>query len=461
MAAGSEAVSRATDSVEALPWPNARAAWYTVSLIATVHMLSMLDRSIINLLVQPIKRDLALSDTEMSLIIGFAFSGAYGLFGLPMARLADHRSRKMILVIGLAVWSIATALCGAARQFAHLFIARSVVGGAESVAGPSSMSMISDLVPPEKLPRAFAIYQLGISAGAAGALFVGGLLVAFFAAVGPIRLPLVGVARDWQLVLLICALPGLLTALIFFLTVREPVRRNRRTSGSVPLRDVGRFLGRNKLLFILLFLSLGIGAIENFGLMAWRPAFYERTYGWGPQQIGPLLALSLVMSVPVALISGTWLAEFMNKKGHVDAMVRVCCLTQVLSAPFAIAGPLMPDPWLALICGTLASMFGLMGAPAQNSAIQMVTPNEMRAQISALYLLTISVVGTGLGPLAIALITDFGFGHEGSLRYSMATIAGLLAPGGAFLMYLAIRPYGRAVADARRGWAADRRIAAD
>jgi MFS family permease len=415
-------------------------------------MLSMLDRSIINLLVEPIKRDLQLSDTQMSLIIGFAFSGAYGLMGLPMARVADRYSRKAILVTGLAVWSVATALCGAARSFTHLFIARGVVGGAESVAGPSSMSIISDLVPPEKLPRAFAIYQLGISAGAAGALLVGGLLVGYFARIAPVELPLFGVARAWQLVLLVCAIPGLLTALLFFLTVREPVRRNRRSQGSAPLREVWRFLVKNRVLFLFLFLSLGIGAIENFGLMAWRPAFYERTYGWSPQQIGPLLALSLAISVPISLTTGTWLAERMNRKGYVDAMVRVCFLTQALSAPFSIAGPLMPDPYLALICGTLASMFGLMAAPAQNAAIQLITPNEMRATVSALYLLTISVVGTGFGPLVIALTTDYGFGDEASLRYSMALVAGALAPGGALLMYLAMRPYARAVLEARSNW---------
>ena len=439
-------------SGEVQPWPAAGAAWYAVTLIAFVHMLSMLDRSIINLLVEPIKRDLQLTDTQMSLIIGFAFSGAYGLLGLPMARVADRYSRKTILVTGLAVWSVATALCGMARSFVHLFIARSIVGGAESVAGPSSMSIISDLVPEEKLPRAFAIYQLGISTGAAGALLVGGLLVGYFATVAPVQVPLLGVAQDWQLVLLVCAVPGLMTALLFFLTVREPARRNRRSEGSAPIAEVWRFLIKNRVLFLFLFLSLGIGAIENFGLMAWRPAFYERTYGWGPQQIGPLLALSLAISVPIALTTGTWLAERMSKRGHVDAMVRVCFLTQALSAPFSVAGPLMPDPYLALACGTLASMFGLMGAPAQNAAVQMVTPNEMRATVSALYLLTISVVGTGIGPLVIALTTDYAFGDEGSLRYSMALAAAVLAPGGAFLMYLAMKPFARAVEDARENW---------
>lgn len=450
----SEAVKEARAGETAAPpaeasWPSPGRAWYSIGLIAFVTMLSTIDRSIITLLVEPIKRDLGLSDTQISLIIGFAFSSAYMLVGLPMARVADSRSRKIILISGLTIWSFATALCGLAKSFTGLFAARAVVGGAESVAGPSSMSMISDLVPRSKLPRAFAIYQLGISAGQATAMLAGGLLVAYFAGFGPVHLPILGEAREWQLVFLVCAVPGLLTAVLFLMTVREPERRNRRTQGSVPLREVFAFLVTNKILFLPLFLSIGIGAIETTGLMTWRAAFYERTYGWGPAQIGPLLALSLIIATPIGLALGTWFAEFMSKRGNPDAMVRVCFISQAVSAPFAIASPLMPTPWLAFGCGVISTIFGLAGAPAQNAAIQMVTPNEMRAQISAVYLFTISVIGNGLGPLVVALVTDFLLKDEGMLRYSMASFAFIMAPGGAFLMYLAIKPFGRQVGQER------------
>ncbi len=432
-------------AADATPFPPARQAWYTIWLIAAVTMLSNVDRSIINLLVQPIKRDLSLSDTQISLIIGTAFSLFYMLVGLPMARVSDVRNRKRILAGGLTVWSIATAVCGAAQSFAALFMARGVVGGAESVAGPASMSLISDLVPREKLPRAFAVYQLGISAGQAVALFAGGAMLAYFVRVGPLTLPVLGLAREWQLTFLTCAIPGLLLAVIFFLTVREPERRNRRAKGSVPIREVLRYLGQHRALYIPLLLSIAIGSIETVGLSTWRPAFYERTYGWGPAQIGPLLALSLLVSTPIAITTGTWLAEYVAGKGYPDAMVRTCAITQALAIPFVIATPLMPNPWAALVCGTTASTFGLMSAPAQNSAIQLVTPNEMRAQVSALYLFTISAVGTSLGPLVVALVTDLLLQDESMLRYSMSGFAAVIAPIGALLMWLAMRPYGRAV----------------
>jgi MFS family permease len=336
-------------------------------------------------------------------------------------------------------------VCGLAKSFVQLFAARGIVGGAESVAGPSSISMISDLVPRDKLPRAFAIYQFGISAGQAGALFLGGLLLAFFGGLGPLHLPILGHAQPWQLVFLVCAVPGLLLALVLAFTVREPQRRNRQREGTVPLKEVGRFLLSHRALYIPLLVSIGIGAIETMGLATWRPAFFERTYGWGPQQIGPLLGLSLMISTPIGLIGGTWLAEYVSRRGNPDAMVRVCVLSQALSAPFAIAMPLMPSPWLAFGCGVLSASIGLASAPAQNAAIQIVTPSEMRAQVTAVYLFTISVIGTGLGPLIVALITDFLLQDEAMLRYSMAGFAAVVAPGGAFLMWLAMKPYGRAV----------------
>lgn len=440
------AAARETASVESGAAGQSMArAWYTVWLIAFITTLSQIDRNIINLLVEPIKRDLLLSDTQIGLVVGLAFSLLYMMVGLPMARVSDVKSRKWILGLGLMVWSVATALCGMARGFYQLFAARALVGGSESVAGPSAISMISDLIPRERLPRAFAIYQLGISAGQAFALFLGGALIALFASIAPVRLPVFGPMEEWQLVFLVCAVPGIITALIWLFTVKEPARTNRRVKGSIPLRDIGGFLFNHRTLYLPLFLSIAVGSIETMGLLTWRPAFYERTYGWGPEQIGPLLALALVISTPIALVTGTWLAEFLGKRGDPAVLVKVCFMTQALSAPFAIAGPLMPDPWLAYLCGILGSIFGLMAAPAQNAAIQIITPNEMRAQITALYLFSISVIGTGLGPLMVALVTDFVLQDEALLRYSMAGFATIMAPGGALLMWLAIKPYGRRV----------------
>lgn len=423
-------------------YPSPRVAWYSVCLIAFISTLSNIDRSVITLLVEPIKRDLLLTDTEISLLVGFAFSFFYMIFGLPMSRLTDIKSRKVILATGLTIWSMATVLCGLAQNFWQLFAARGLVGAGESVKGPNSMSLISDMVPREKFPRAFSIYQLGITGGIAASMIVGGVLIAAFDGMS-IAIPGIGTVRDWHMVFFVCGAPGILVAIILMTTVPEPVRKGRKVKGSVPIRDVARFIGREKAIYIPLLLALSIGSIESFGMQMWRPAFFERTYGWGPQVVGPYLGLISLIATPLGLFLGTILSEHMVKKDLDGALLRVVFLSQLLSFPFSIITPLMPTPWLALGSVFTGTVLGMMAAPAQNSVIQIITPNEMRGQITALYLFTISVVGGGLGPTVVALITDFIFVDESQLRYAMASFGAVVGPLGVVLLYMAIKPYGR------------------
>jgi MFS family permease len=433
------------NKVPAEPAAGSWKVWYAVILIALVSTMSNIDRGIINLLVEPIKRDLVLSDTSVSLLVGFAFSFFYMLFGLPMARVSDVHNRKVILTCALSIWSVATMLCGLAQSFWQLFAARGLVGAGESVKGPCSMSMISDLVPRRHMPRAFAIYQLGINAGQGGALIVGGLLIALLAGMPAIELPAGIVIKDWHAVFLLCGLPGLLLAGLMALTIKEPVRHGRKVKGNVPIKDVARFIGSNWRIYVPMLLSIAIGSIESFGMIVWRPAFFERTYGWGPEIVGPMLGMSMLIATPVGLVLGAAMAEYFVRRGRPDAMLRVCLYSQVVSLPLSVAMPLMPTPWLAFGMGFLAAVIGSMSAPGQNSAIQIITPNEMRGQINAVYLFSISVIGGGLGPTAVALMTDYVFADESMLRYSMALFAAIVGPIGAVLIWLAVKPYGEAV----------------
>lgn len=419
--------------------------WYAVVLIAFVSFISNVDRSIINLLVEPIKRDLEISDTSVSLIVGFAHSLFYMLFGLPMARLSDVFNRKIMITSALAFWSFATALCGLAQNFWQLFAARGLVGAGESVKGPCSMSMISDLVPKHHLPRAFAIYQMGITAGQSGALVIGGLLIAMLSGLEPIQIAPGFAISDWHLVFLICGIPGLLLAAVMAFTIKEPKRKGRRVQGSVPIRQIFGFVGANYRIYLPLLLSVSISSVEAFGLAIWRPAFFERTYGWGPEIIGPILGIIVLVATPIGLFIGTMMAEHFVRQGRSDAMLRVCFYSHIISFVPALAMPLMPSPWLAVVMCILATIANAIAGPGQNSAVQIITPNEMRGQVTAVYLFTISVVGGGLGPTAIALITDNVFGDEMMLQYAIALFVGVIGPLGILTIWLALKPYARAV----------------
>lgn len=427
---------------EAGPSARVNNAWYAVIVIALVSFVSNIDRGIINLLVDPIKHDMALSDTSVSLLVGFAFSFFYMICGLPMARVSDGGNRKIILTCALTVWSVATALCGLAQQFWQLFAARGLVGAGESVKGPCSMSMISDIVPRDRFPRAFAIYQLGINAGMGGALILGGFLLAVFAHVDPIDLGAGLVIKDWHLVFLVASVPGLLLALVMAFTIREPKRRGRTRQGQAPIGEVVRFIASHWRIYLPLLLSISIASIETFGMAVWRPTLFTRTYDLSLSVSGTLVGTMMLVATPIGLGAGAMLAEYLIRKRRDDAMVRVCFYAHMLSVPFAILMPLMPTWWLCFGVGLLAAIAGGMAAPGQNSAIQIITPNEMRGQVNAVYLFAISVIGGGLGPTAIALLTDNIFGDEAMLRYSMSLFVAIFGPIGILCAWLAMKPYG-------------------
>jgi MFS family permease len=230
------------------------------------------------------------------------------------------------------------------------------------------------------------------------------------------------------------------------MTVKEPARRDRKSADGVPLRDVLRFLGLNWKFYVPLFLSIAVASVESYGLQAWRPVFFERSYGWGPERVGPLLGGAILIATPLGLYLGTLLAEYLTRRRPRDALLVACLLSYGLAMPLLVAMPLMPNPWLSLASGFLGFTAWSMTAPGQNAAIQIVTPNEMRGQISALYLFSISVVGGGFGPTAIALITDKVFHDEAMLRYAMAGFTLMVGPVILLLIFSALKPYALAYA---------------
>jgi predicted MFS family arabinose efflux permease len=274
-------------------------------------------------------------------------------------------------------------------------------------------------------------------------LVFGGLLLRLLADVPSIEVPGIGVIHNWHIVFMILGLPGLVVAALIMITVPEPVRKGGRRPGGYPLREVFGFLRTNRAMHLPLLLGVLIMSMQTFGMNAWGPAFYERTYGWGPAVVGPLLGVVTLGSSLTGLFVGARFCEWLGKR-HDDANLRVLLLAQILSLPFTAIAPLMPTPWLALGLSAIGGVLAGMGGPAYNAALQLSTPNEMRAQINALYLFTIAAVGGALGPLFIALLTDFVAQSEASLRYVLVGFRLLLGPLDAFLIWMAIAAYGRA-----------------
>jgi MFS family permease len=425
-------------------YPPARQAWYCVFALALAVMINFLDRGILTLLVEPIKHDLRLSDVQMSFIMGFAFTFFYAVLGLPVARLVDRKSRKLIMTVGITIWSVMTVFCGLATNFWHLFIARMGLGVGETTSGPSAYSLLSDYFPPQRLPRAISFMQVGFVLGTGLSMILGAWIIDFVAANPDLSLPIVGHLRGWQMVLMFVGLPGLAVAAIMA-SVREPRRRGGARAEPTPIAEIFRFILSHKLVYLPLFIGMGLRTAQMFGMQMWGPAFYGRTFGWSPSQVGYVSGLSIFVAMPIGLALGSWLAEHYWKKGVHDGNVRVVVLSTLVSVPFGIAGPLLPDPWLAVACLLIANLTSIMAASPENAAIQTVTPNRLRGQMTFLFLFIMNVIGMGFGPMIVGALNQYLFG-ETQIRLSLAATAVFMGVPAIYVFWRGLRPYGTAIA---------------
>lgn len=429
-------------------WPSPARSWYALVIFALTLMVNILDRSVISLLIPPIKEDLQLSDTEVSVIIGFAFVVFYALMGFPIARLVDTKSRRLILGVCVSIWSLMTALCGLAQNFWQLFMARMMVGVGEAGSGPSTYSMMADLFPRAKLPRAISVLNFGFVAGQGIALVIGGLVVKLVTDVPEVTLPVIGTLRSWQLALITVGLPGLLIAGLVF-TVREPKRRgqiHRNAAGkvqSIPVRQVIGFLRENLKVYAPMMFGMSLKAIMAFGSAIWIPTLFVRKHGWAMTDIGVTQGTILMICAPIGLILGSRLAEYLTRKGRDDAFVRVVVIAGVCAMPTSIAFPLIPDPYVALAVYAVNITILFMAPGPQNAALQVITPNQMRGQVTALWLFLFNFVGYGFGPTFIAVFTDFVFRDEARLGESLATASGVLGTIAILSIWYGMKPYGR------------------
>ena len=443
------AAEAAAGSAAAQPWPKVSTAWYAVSVFALALMFARLDGSIIGLLVQPIKRDFHLNDSQIGLLQGLAVVIFNAFIAVPVSRYVDIWPRNILMTIGITVGSLMTMLSGFAQNFWQLFVCRMGLGLGGLVNGPATYSMMADYFPREKLPRAIAVLQIGWISGGGIALILGGAVIQIVSQFGDTPIPGIGVLRNWQLVFLAVGIPGFIVALLMR-SVPEPARRGRvmRTmSKPVPLKTVLKYLYEHRLVYAPQFFALAFSAVESLGTAAWQPTFFIRTYGWTASQAGYFLGIGQLIAGPIGLVIGTWLTEYFVKKGDNAANLRVVAIGYSLAPIFAILTPLMPDPWLAVVLASIAGGIGVGGAVPQNAALQSVTPNEMRGQVTALYLFVFGVIGSGLGPNFIALFTDYVIGDENLIRYAIAGSAAIMTPLAAWIMWQGVGPYGKAIAE--------------
>lgn len=401
-------------------------SYYIVVLLMLAYMLSFLDRVLISLLVEPIRTEFGLGDTEIGLLVGFGFVLFYTILGVPFGAAADRTNRRNLIVFGLVGWSLATAGSGLVAGFGGLLLMRALVGVGEATLSPAALSTIADRFPPERLGFAISIYSSGVVLGGGLAMGFGGM-IAEWAARTSIDIPRWGVIEGWRLAMLLVGLLGLPLALLLLGTMREAPRGD----GGRPVPGFGELLAtmrHHRAAFATVFLGYGCAVISAYIPLLWGPALLAREHAMSPAEIG--LALGIVVGVCgfAGVLTGGILSDQLARRGIAHAPVLLVLVT--LPPQFVALGIayLSEDTrWVLILLGLGTFLSSILGG-LQATTVQLLTPAAMRGRAMAIYLLVVTLLGMGLGPLVIGLLSDQVFGTlPASLATTSAVSLGLAA----------------------------------
>jgi MFS family permease len=404
---------RAEASLPARPGPAGSGAYanYVLGVLFACYVFNWVDRNVLAILLGPMKAELGVSDTAMGFLSGLAFALFYTVLGIPIARWADLGNRRSILALGIALWSAMTVVCGMARSFTGLALARVGVGVGEAAGSPASHSLISDYFPPQRRGRALSVYAMGNYAGHFVAFVIGGWVNEHY---------------GWRTTFIVMGVPGLLLALLVRFTVREPPRGAfDGAAGAEPragFHEVLRFLGRQR---SYLYINLGgaLNALVGYGFGIWGPTFFMRVHGMGTAEVG----LWLGWLAPLGGLTGTFVGGFLiDRLAGRDGRwyLWIPAASALVSVPISML-LLLGDVSLALaLYAPHALLFALYIGP-MFAAMQGVAPPRMRALTVAIHLLVVNLLGLGAGPLVVGALNDFLNAEYGAsaVRYSLLLVS--------------------------------------
>jgi len=434
------------------PYPPLGVSWYATIVLGFLYWMSLLDRFIISMLIDPIKNDLGLSDVQFGVLQGLAFVISFTVFGFIFGALTDRKNRRQLIFVGVIIWSVASTACGLAQNFWHLLIARAGLGAGESALNPSATSMISDLFPRDRLTFAMSVYSLGATIGSGTALMLGGAIIYWVTSLGDVVLPLLGPVSHWQLVFFIVGLPGFLFAFLVF-SFSEPVRRGRISAGAAEgswLSSYRRLIGfaRGHLRF---FASHYLGFTAASGVVAgcvgWYPVHLMRAYGWNEGQVGAYLGMSLLVSGVIGKFLGGLTVDAMYRRGYRDAQLRWFGLCMVVAGPLGALATTNDSPWAFLVLiGAFTAIFTSLQACAMSS-LNLVTPNHLRGTGVAVYSTVAGLLGGSLGSVLVPLFSGLYADEATAIGHGMATLMGIGCPLAAVALFTGMTGMRRALAE--------------
>jgi MFS family permease len=386
-------------------YPGRGYAWTVVAILIGTAVLSYTDRQVLSLLVDPIRGELGISDTQMSLLLGTAFAVVYGIAGIPLGLLADRHSRRNLIVAGVVVWSVGTIACGLSHNFGELFAGRIVVGLGEAALSPAAISLIGDYFPPSRRGTAVGFFLSGIAMGSGAAILIGGGVLRLIE-VGALAATPLATDAPWRLVLLLIGAPGLLWALVIFV-IREPVRRaaERVAESGGAAEGPGRGWGA----VLPIYLMLAAASFVDNAVGAWSPTLLIRDFGRDPAQVGVQLGVLLTVGFGGGVLLGGVLADRAGLRGGWPGKLRVCLIAGLVIPPAALTMTSRSFAWVLAGIPVYFLLSGMVTAVGFSAILDLV-PNRSRGLAMSLSFFLNVALGAGLGPTAVALASAQVFG---------------------------------------------------
>lgn len=399
-------------------------AWWMLAVLLACYVLSALDKLVIYMLVDPIQKEMGLTDFQISLLIGPAFAICFGLAGYPLGWASDRLSRRWVIAGGVTFWSLATIATSLSKTFGSLFMARIGVGVGEAALAPSAYSLIADRFPRKRLTTALSVYGMGPKLGTAVSFAVGGAVIGYATQLGNVELPIVGVLSPWRLALFMIGLPGILFALLMF-TFREPVRRGRKATKAAA-KGLMPYLKANWKLYGSLLIGFSFAGMAAGGLIAWAPTYMTRQFGWTAQHYGPIMgAVSLIAACSI-MAKGV-VIDWLYARGIQDAHVRFYTWLLAVAVPLTILAFVVQNPYAFILLYAAVNVVAVSFMLYVSATLQILAPSQFRGRITAIFMFMITVVAGGASPTIIASLTDFVFQDKQALGLSLGlvSVAGL------------------------------------
>jgi MFS family permease len=423
-------------------WPSAIEGWVVTLLLLIAFTFSFVDRQVLNLLVEPIRLDLQVSDTQISFLQGLAFAVTYILMSVPLGRMVDKYNRVGIMIGGVLVWSATTVACGLSRSYSQLLFARFGVGAGEAALTPAAWSVLADYFRPSKLALPISVYLMGPYLGAGLAMIAGAEVLDWSREVQEVSLPIVGVVAPWQATFIAVGLPGVLIAGLLA-TIREPKRKGRQGAmADVPgWLEVLRYMWQRKKVYGALHLGVPFIVVMLYGLQGWTPTILLRVYGWDLADAGRIYGVVALVTGSAGVLCGPVLSRYLLKRGVLDTPLRVAVLGASM-ATFSLATlPWQSSGEMALVSIACASFFVTLPLALITTVMQEVTPNNMRGVVNGMYVVTTNVLGLALGPTLVAASTDYIFQDTMAVANSLALVAVFVGPIAVYLLNQGRRSY--------------------